>query len=222
MSIPRYDIRPVMRSLASLCRASFATAGSGAAVTPTLAGGAVTSLTVASGGSGYGEYQRITFDGGDISAEAFLKVTGGAVAGASLIAGGSGYTTTPTATIAPAVNYVFDAIPLLFSETAPFMYFTYQGGSNAYETYCLTRREYNIHVIAAQCLLQETRQADLMTREFPGMFMDFMLRNYSIGGVVREAIVVSDSVVTVNLRSSPNGGVQYLANMFDVLVIDGD
>lgn len=222
MSIPRYDVRPVMRQLALLSRAAFATTGSGAAITATVSGGSVTGLSVTAGGSGYGTYARVVVDGGDAPAEAYANVALGSVTSATLLYGGSGYASAPTVRVEAPLNYVYDAIPLVFTETAPFLFFEYTGGSNEYETYCLTRREYHIHALACMCPLQETATADRLTREFPGMFMEFLRVNYTLGNTVREARIVSDSVMPVTLRSSQNGGAKWLANMFDVLVIDGD
>jgi len=222
VSLPRYDVRPVMRQLAMLSRAAFATTGSGAVLSAETSDGVVRNLTVSAGGSGYGRYVRVVVDGGDVPAEAYARVTQGAVTDATLLFGGSGYTWAPTVRIEAPLHYVYDAIPLLFAESAPFLFFEYTGGVNVGETYCLTRRAFHVHALACMCPLQETATADRLTREFPGMFLEFLRENYTLGDTVREARVVSDSVKPVTLRSAQSGGAKWLANLFDVLVTDGD
>ena len=63
-------------------------------VTATIAGGAVTGITVHDGGSIYSSAPTVTFSSGAASATA--AVSGGAVTTFTIVGGGSGYTTAPT------------------------------------------------------------------------------------------------------------------------------
>lgn len=72
-----------------------------ATATSTIASGAVTAVTITSGGSGYTSVPAVTFSGGaGTGAAATAVVTGGVVTAVNVTAGGSGYTSAPTVTIA--------------------------------------------------------------------------------------------------------------------------
>lgn len=72
-----------------------------ATATATLTSGAVSSVTVVSGGSGYASVPAVTFSGGaGTGAAATAVVTGGVVTAINVTAGGSGYTSAPTVTVA--------------------------------------------------------------------------------------------------------------------------
>lgn len=72
-----------------------------ATATATLTSGAVSSVTVTSGGSGYSSAPAVTFSGGaGTGAAATAVVTGGVVSAITVTAGGTGYTTAPTVAIA--------------------------------------------------------------------------------------------------------------------------
>ena len=83
----------------TLCLHSTALAtASGAAATVTVENGAVTAITVSSGGTGYDNAPTIFLldTGGGTGASATATVSGGAVTGVSVSAGGSGYTESST------------------------------------------------------------------------------------------------------------------------------
>lgn len=74
----------------------------GAAATATVSSGAVTAITVVSGGSGYTEKPDVTLSGGGGSnAVATAVVQDGAVTSVTVARGGSGYTSAPTVTFTP-------------------------------------------------------------------------------------------------------------------------
>lgn len=76
--------------------------GTGAALTATVSGGSVSSLTVTSGGSGYSTAPTLTiFGGGGTGATATATVSGGVVTGATVTAGGSHYSTAPVVFVKP-------------------------------------------------------------------------------------------------------------------------
>jgi hypothetical protein len=78
-------------------------AGSGATATAAETGGAVTTPSVVTGGTGYTSAPPVIISGGGgTGAYATATVSGGAVTGFTLISGGSGYTSAPTVNIAPA------------------------------------------------------------------------------------------------------------------------
>lgn len=90
---------------------AYATA-SGAAATVTVENGAVTAITVSSGGTGYDNAPTIFLldTGGGTGASATATVSGGAVTGVSVSAGGSGYTASSTQVIfLPNVSDIGDA-----------------------------------------------------------------------------------------------------------------
>jgi hypothetical protein len=82
------------------------TNGSGASVTATVAGGAVTGFTGLVGGSGYINGALISFSGGGgTGAVAVATVTGGVITAITVFNGGTGYTSAPTVTISnPGVD----------------------------------------------------------------------------------------------------------------------
>ena len=85
---------------------------SGAAATVTVENGAVTAITVSSGGTGYDNAPTIFLldTGGGTGASATATVSGGAVTGVSVSAGGSGYTESSTQVIfLPNVSDIGDA-----------------------------------------------------------------------------------------------------------------
>ena len=74
--------------------------GSGATATAVLAGGAVASITVTAGGSGYTSTPTVSITGGGgTGATATAVVTSSAVSSITVTAGGSGYTTAPTVSL---------------------------------------------------------------------------------------------------------------------------
>ena len=74
--------------------------GSGAAGTAVVVGGAVTSITVTAGGSGYTTAPTVSITGGGGSGAAGTAVVvGGVVTSITVTAGGSGYTTAPTVSL---------------------------------------------------------------------------------------------------------------------------
>lgn len=76
--------------------------GSGATATASRTGGAVSSISVGAGGSGYTSAARVVITGGGgTGATATPVVTDGVVTGVTVTAGGSGYTSDPTVTIIP-------------------------------------------------------------------------------------------------------------------------
>jgi subtilase family serine protease len=91
--------------------------GSGATATAVVSGGAVTSISITSGGSGYTQAPYVLInDGGAYSrATATTTVSGGVVTSISVTSGGSGYSSAPTITIAPntigyTVNNGYDMV----------------------------------------------------------------------------------------------------------------
>jgi len=70
------------------------TTGAGAIAIPTVVGGAVTGITLLSGGSGYTS-PTVTITGGGTGAIATATVSGGVVTGISMTANGSGYPSNP-------------------------------------------------------------------------------------------------------------------------------
>ena len=85
---------------------AYATA-SGAAATVTVENGAVTAITVSSGGTGYDNAPTIFLldTGGGTGASATATVSGGAVTGVSVSAGGSGYTESSTQVYFPPERF---------------------------------------------------------------------------------------------------------------------
>jgi hypothetical protein len=71
-------------------------AGTGAILTPVISGGAVTSVTITAGGSGYSTAPVIQFVGGTGNgATATCTVSGGAINAVTVTAGGNNYTIAP-------------------------------------------------------------------------------------------------------------------------------
>jgi len=78
------------------------TGGSGGAGTAVLTSGTVSSITVASGGSGYTSAPLVTISGGGGSAAAaYATVSGGAITAFTVTNSGTGYTSAPTVTLSP-------------------------------------------------------------------------------------------------------------------------
>lgn len=78
--------------------------GGGAQLTATLTSGAISAVTVVSGGNGYtsGSVSITVSGGGGSGATLTPVITNGAIASVTVGAGGSGYTTAPTLTVVPA------------------------------------------------------------------------------------------------------------------------
>jgi hypothetical protein len=71
-------------------------AGSGATATATASSGAVTGISVGSGGSGYTSAPTVVITGAGTGATAVASVVGGIVTAINVTAGGTGYTSAPT------------------------------------------------------------------------------------------------------------------------------
>src|SRR5271157_1442581 len=94
-------------SLVSYGIGNFTSAGSGGAGTAVLTGTAVSSVTVAQGGSGYTFAPTVVLAGGGGSGASYTaSVSGGVITGFTQISAGSGYTTPPTVIVStlPAVT----------------------------------------------------------------------------------------------------------------------
>lgn len=103
-----------------------AVAGTGGAGTAVLGGGAVTSVTLVAGGSGYTSPPTVLLTGGGSAghgARVQATVVGGAITGFTVVSPGAGYTSPPTVTIIglgqtpasfhfPAFDVLNDAFPL--------------------------------------------------------------------------------------------------------------
>lgn len=214
-----------MLTLADIARQALTPQGSGAQLSTTIANGAVTGVTVGAGGGGYGQYARLVFEGGRYPAEAVASVAGGSIAGATLLDTGAGYTAPPRVRVEPFIRWVYDTIPQVFSESAPFMFFEYMGGVNTSDTFGqLTTREYKINAVACHCLVNETSTADRMMREFVGVFYDLVFHNRTLGGLVHSAYVTKDEPRVVITKSSTNaqGGSRYMSNVFEITVREGE
>lgn len=77
------------------------TIGTGAVLTPVVAGGIVTGVTVTNGGTGYITGQELVFTGVGTGVVATITAVAGAVTAVVVSTGGTGYTTAPSASIAP-------------------------------------------------------------------------------------------------------------------------
>lgn len=73
--------------------------GTGAALTPVVTDGVVTSVTIVVGGTGYMDGQKLAFVGAGTGAVAEISVTDGVITGVTVTTGGTGYTAAPTATV---------------------------------------------------------------------------------------------------------------------------
>lgn len=79
--------------------------GSGGAATATVSGGAVTSIAVNDGGTGYKSAPIITLSGGGgAGAMARAIISNGLISSIQVLAGGTGYSSAPTVTITPAAG----------------------------------------------------------------------------------------------------------------------
>lgn len=92
--------------------------GTGAALSPVVINGVVTSVAIVEGGTGYMTGQKLAFVGVGSGATATIVTTAGVIAGITVSAGGTGYTTAPTATL---VDFGFavkkhDVIYLVFGD----------------------------------------------------------------------------------------------------------
>lgn len=221
----RYDIRPVILTIADIARVALTPQGTGAQMSASVASGAVTGVTVNAGGSGYADYVRLVCEGGQYPAEGYARVVGDAIADVTMLDTGSGYDGPPAVRVEPYMRWVYDAIPPVFSESGPFMFFEYMGGVNTSETAgVLTRRAYEINAIACHCLVQETSEADRRAREFAGVFYDLIFRNRTLRELVYSAYVTRDEVRVVPVKTSTanQGGSRYLANVFTITVVEGE
>jgi hypothetical protein len=79
--------------------------GTGAALTPVVTDGVVTSVTIVVGGTGYMDGQALAFVGAGTGAVGTISVTDGVITGVTVTDGGTGYATAPTATVS---DYGFD------------------------------------------------------------------------------------------------------------------
>jgi hypothetical protein len=213
-------VRPAIHALASITRVALATTGAGAALTATAAGGGVTGVTVGASGSGYPLRNRLVFGGPGEFAQGVVHVdgdAGGAVSRVAMVAPGRDYASPPAVSVQPYLNYVYDEIPAVFSESAPFMWFAYAGGENAQTAYGnRTQRIWTLDAIACQCLMQETDQAEHMTREFVGVFYELVAANRKLNETCDDAMVIRDEVRRVPLKGVGSATSQYLANVFAV------
>lgn len=115
-NVPRWAADSVGRSLGLLAetqvqnvvrnpRGEGTFAGSGAVLTATVSGGAVTGVTVTNGGSGYSGSVIVGFvGGGGMGATATATLSGGAIASVTVTNGGSGYTSAPQAIPGQAIT----------------------------------------------------------------------------------------------------------------------
>lgn len=221
-TVTRFDVRRPMLALASILRDALTPVGAGADITAEVTDGVVTSLTLSSGGSGYGKFVRVVVEGGVKPAEIFAAVESGTITGLTLLSGGSGYEPNPVVKVEPYMREVYDTVPNIFSDTGPFIFMEYKSGDNIADGLCSFRREYTVNVVACQDLLQNVSDADLRTREFIGIFYDLMSTSVTLSDTVREVVVQSDAVTRVPVKQSASGGSVYLANVFEVFIIDGD
>lgn len=77
------------------------TIGTGAVLTPVVAAGVVTGVTVTTGGTGYITGQPLVFTGLGTGAVATITAVAGVITAVTVSTGGTGYTVAPTAQIAP-------------------------------------------------------------------------------------------------------------------------
>lgn len=85
------------------------TQGSGAVLTATVAAGAVTSVAVTNGGTGYPSNPKITIGGPGTGATLTLTVVAGVITAAAVATGGTGYATAPTITVSPDYGFSLSA-----------------------------------------------------------------------------------------------------------------
>ncbi len=122
----------------------------------------------------------------------------------------------------PTLNYVYSALPKMFSESPPFMFFEYMGGTNVrdnYGDYPTSHRVWKVNAVAVQCLLSEQDTADAMTQTFVGAFYELIRQSHSLGvmGAHGEATVVSDQVMPFP-GATPSQS--FLCNVFSVEIED--
>ena len=78
------------------------TIGTGAVLTPVVAGGIVTGVTVTNGGTGHITGQSLAFTGVGAGAVATVTAVAGVITAVTVSAGGAGYTSAPTAGVMPS------------------------------------------------------------------------------------------------------------------------
>lgn len=222
--LQRYDVRPAVYALAATVRAGLAAVGSGATFAATVAGGAVTGLSVGAPGSGYGSYSKLTFSGSGEMADAVARLDDGAFDTVQVLSGGRGYTSPPAVRAEPYLNVVYDNVPPIFSDSAPFMFFDYVGGPNEpLDEFEVTARVYTVNAIACQALVSETALADMRTKEFVGVFYDLIWNHPTLDDRVARCLVVADTVQTVVLNgadSNTGAATRFLGNVFTVQITE--
>lgn len=115
--------------------------GTGGAGTAVLTADAVTSITVATAGTGYTTAPTVTLTGGGgTGATATATVSGGAITGFTVTAGGTGYTTAPTVVIAPSSSAVLFEISSLDETIGVDIDQANADGSSSAWTYAITAR----------------------------------------------------------------------------------
>ena len=126
------------------------------------------------------------------------------------------------------LNVVYDDIPVLFSDGAPFAFLEYKGGSNGpgdeYDNYGgsahpTSQRVYTVEVIVAQALLSEVTTADQLTKAFVGTFYELIRQHATLDGALGdhgEIVATSDGLMPVQT----SGTEVYLANTFTVQISD--
>ena len=126
-----------------------------------------------------------------------------------------------TAFVPATLNFVYDNIPLIFSDAVPVMFFEYRGGKNrpdAEEQIHTVTRTWQIDGVALQCLAGETDTADKLTKAFAGMFYDLIRANPTLSSTVDKAIVTDDKIQPFMVNGGSNRAVEYLSNIFTVEV----
>ncbi len=129
-----------------------------------------------------------------------------------------------TALVPASLNYVYSDIPLVFSESAPVMFFEYRGGQNqpdSEEQIQSATRTWRVDCVALQCLMSEADSADKLTKAFVGTFYDLMRNNPTLSGTVDKAIVTDDAVQAFPVNGGAAGqSAVYLANVFTLEITE--